>query len=51
MNNIEVSILFGPWINLQSDEVFQLGISHADFFPPEAIQKDINLHVILAVLC
>lgn len=48
---MEAGILLGPWINLQSHEFFQLGISHADFNPPEIIQRDITLHVILAVSC
>lgn len=47
MNNIEVGILFSPLINLQSYKVFQLGISHADFDPPEIIQTGIKLHIIL----
>lgn len=48
---MEVGILFGPWINVQSHKFFQLDISHADFKSPEIIQRDITLHVILAVCC
>lgn len=51
MNNVEVGILFHPWINLKSHEFFQLGISHAGINPPEVIKRCISLHVILAVSC
>lgn len=48
---MEVGILFGPWIHLQSHEIFQLGISHADFNPPEVNQRGTTSLAILAVSC